>query len=67
MPETFVVIQYIPNTDIVNIYKIEAGNFDIAVNKAIDYLYNEYEAILLTRKQFEKLVKQINTFISGGF
>ena len=66
MSETFVVIQYIPNTDIVNVYTIKAESFDTAVDKAADYLHGEYEAILLTEKQFIKLVDKIKVFIEGG-
>jgi len=67
MSKTFVVIQYIPNTNIANVYTIKAGNFDIAVDKAVDYLYDEYEAILLTEKQFLKVADKINQIVKEKF
>ena len=67
MSETFVGIQYIPNTNIANVYTIKAGNFDIAVDKAVDYLYDEYEAILLTEKQFLKVADKINQIVKEKF
>lgn len=67
MSEMFAVIQYIPNTNIANVYTIKAGNFDIAINKAADYLHGEYEAILLTEKQFLKVADKIAEITKENF
>ena len=66
MPETFVGINYIPNVNHIYVYKIEAENYKDAVKSAEKNKSNYEKAVVLTEKQFIKLVNKIKVFIEGG-
>ena len=64
----YIVIQYIPDTDYIDIFKVEAEDFENAWLKVERCVRKRLfsEIVLLTDKQFIKLVKKIKKFI-GDF
>ena len=66
MSEVFVGINYIPNINHIYVYKIEAENYKDAVESAKENKSNYEKVVVLTEKQFIKLVNKIKVFIEGG-
>ena len=66
--KVYVAIQYVPDTDVINISKVEASDFENAwlktERRARKRLFSE--SVLLTNEQFVKLVKKIRGFL-GDF
>lgn len=61
----YIVIQYIPDGEYIDIFKVEAENFEGAWLKMEKCVRKRLfsEMVLLTDKQFIKLVKKIKKFI----
>lgn len=64
----YVAIQYVPDTNYIDIFKVEAEDFEDAWLKMERVVRKRSfsEMVLLTDKQFVKLVKKIKSFI-GDF
>ena len=61
--QTFIAILYLPDSDKIDIQKIEAESYEIAYKHAAENVQQLYDVIILTRKQFAKLVRKINRFV----
>jgi len=61
--QTFIAILYVPDSDKIDIKKIEAESYEIAYKRATKNMQQIYDAIILSRKQFATLVRKINRFI----
>jgi len=61
--QTFIAIVYRPDSDKIDIQKIEAESYEVAYKYAAENVQQLYDVIILTRKQFAKLVKKINRFV----
>jgi len=61
--QTFIAIVYRPDSDKIDIQKIEAESYEIAYKHAAENVHQFYDVVILSRKQFAKLVKKINRFV----
>jgi len=61
--QTFIAIVYRPDSDKIDVRKIEAESYEVAYKHAAENMQQFYDVVILSRKQFVKLVKKINRFV----